>query len=295
MRNLSETQLHRIVTGSVIEVFKVMVAFNLEEVDPSVSVDLKGERVVGSVGFVGTITGTLYIHMTKEFARQITSAMLKRKRVDDGGEVDDAIGEMSSMIGGKLKSHMAGAGVACVLSAPSIVRGGEDLRVGAGGSMEMGRCVFRCRGHNALVLVNVSVAEGEPVAVTYPRHPKKILVRTITRGFEDGILSGVATTAEVSLSDKLNDYILRLGHSSVHLTGIIVELMTKGKVQVDFSEHTERMELVSQPDRLNSVQAMSLLEDYLVEVMPLSDSKKKSVRATQRIALPLSKPVRKHG
>ena len=102
--------------------------------------------------------------------------------------------------------------------------------------------------------------------VPYPKHPRDILVRIIHQGVEDGLVSTIRTNAEVPLSEKLKDYLLRLGYSSVHIMGIIAQLMTKAKVRVDFRNYTERLELVNPEDKLTSPQAMSLLEDYLAEV-----------------------------
>jgi len=100
---------------------------------------------------------------------------------------------------------------------------------------------------------------------SYPKHPREIQVRIIQRDMEDGLVSGIATTAEVALSDKLKDYLLRLGYSSAHISGLIVQLMTKEKVRIDFRDYSERIELVDPEDKLSSAQAMTLLDDFVTE------------------------------
>ena len=127
----------------------------------------------------------------------------------------------------------------------------------------------------------------------YPKHPREIPIRIINRSIEDGLLSGIATTAEVTLGEKLSDYLLRLGYSSAHITGIIVQLLTKGKVRVDFREYTERLELVNPADRLTSTQAMTLLEDFIAEISTPEDSDRKTTSSTQRIVVQLPKAGRK--
>ncbi|MDD2707813.1 MAG: hypothetical protein PHV34_07355 [Verrucomicrobiae bacterium] len=128
----------------------------------------------------------------------------------------------------------------------------------------------------------------------YPKHPRNIPIKIINRAIEDGLLSSIATTAEVALSEKVADYLLRLGYSSAHITGIIVQLLTKGKVRVDFREYTERLELINVGDRLTSGQAMSLLEDFLAEMTTPEDSNQKTSSSTQKIVVQLPKIPRGH-
>jgi hypothetical protein len=120
--------------------------------------------------------------------------------------------------------------------------------------------------------------------VPYPKHPKNIPVRIIHQGVEDGLLSAIKTNAEVSLGEKLNDYLLRLGYSNVHIMGIIAQLMTKAKVRVDFRNYTERLELINVEDRLTSPQAISMLEDYIAEMMTSEDAAG-NVKKTQKIVV----------
>jgi len=122
------------------------------------------------------------------------------------------------------------------------------------------------------------------MSIPYPKHPKDIHIRITNCDVEDGLLSSIKTTAEVCLVEKLNDYLLRLGYSSAHIMGIIVRLLTKSKVRVDFKNHTERLELLDQSDLLTAPQAISLFEDYIAETKrkegPMGDT-----HLTQRIVV----------
>lgn len=120
--------------------------------------------------------------------------------------------------------------------------------------------------------------------VPYPKHPRDIPVRIVHQAVEDGLLSSIKTNAEVPLNEKLDDYLLRLGYSSVHIMGIIAQLMTKGKVRVDFRNYTEKLELVNPEDRVSSPQAMSLLEDYISEVTKANDPSI-NAKSTQKIVV----------
>jgi hypothetical protein len=103
------------------------------------------------------------------------------------------------------------------------------------------------------------------MSVPYPKAPKDIPIRVIHCDIEDGLMSSIKTTAEISLAEKLNDYLYRLGYSSAHIMGILVRLMTKSKVRVDFRNHTERLELLDPTDSLTAPQAISLLEDFIAQ------------------------------
>jgi chemotaxis protein CheX len=86
--------------------------------------DPEGE-VVSSVGFIGEITGAIYLYTRASFARLLTSRMLgiSEADVDSGEMVNDALGELSNMVVGTVKSRLCDRGLSCTLTIPSIVRG----------------------------------------------------------------------------------------------------------------------------------------------------------------------------
>jgi hypothetical protein len=119
----------------------------------------------------------------------------------------------------------------------------------------------------------------------YPKNPREIKIRIIHRTISEGIVSSIKTTAEVPLNVKLYDYVVRLGYSSSHLVGFIVQLFTKGKVRVDFSSYTERLELIDPADKLSGAQAMSLFDDFVSEIgdKGMVDNMLDQTKTTQRI------------
>ncbi len=100
----------------------------------------------------------------------------------------------------------------------------------------------------------------------YPKHPKDIRVRIIQRSVDDDLVSEIETTAEIALSEKLNDYFSRLGGSSPEIVGVVLHLMTKEKVRIDFRDYIERLELMDPDDRISSAQAMTLLDDFVAGI-----------------------------
>jgi len=124
------------------------------------------------------------------------------------------------------------------------------------------------------------------MSVPYPKQPKDILIRITNRDVIDGLRSAMPTMDEMPLSEKLDEYLVRLGYSSTHIMGIAVRLLTKTKVRVDFRNYTERMELMDVADMLTTAQAISLLEDYMTSAHPPEQKPGSGMEATtQRIVV----------
>jgi chemotaxis protein CheX len=134
---------------AVPEVFRGMASMELspEPIPPSLPLDPDGQ-IIGSVGFTGEATGIIYLYAGVGFAKVITSRMLgiETAEVDPGDMVNDAIGELSNMVVGYVKSRLCDTGLHCTLTIPSVVRG-RQMRVE--GSCQVARTVlgFRNGGH----------------------------------------------------------------------------------------------------------------------------------------------------
>ena len=103
----------------------------------------------------------------------------------------------------------------------------------------------------------------ERLATSYPKSPRDIRVRIVHRTIVAGVLSPDGTTTENNLYAILSDYTQRLGYTSDHLSGLMIQLFTRGKVEVSFRDYCDRFELVNRTDRLQAAQAMAMLYDYL--------------------------------
>ena len=96
----------------------------------------------------------------------------------------------------------------------------------------------------------------------YPKPAEEIRIQIIRREIEDGMIAPGKNLSEVSLKDKMDEYLFRLGRSNTSVWAIALQLLTKGKVQVDFRKYTERLSLVFLEDKLPTIIAAQLLEDY---------------------------------
>lgn len=83
--------------------------------------------VAGSVGFIGSINGVMYIYLDNDLAKRVTSAFLGMdlNQVETEGHetVNDALGELTNMTVGTFKNKLCDMGHNCRLTIPSILRG----------------------------------------------------------------------------------------------------------------------------------------------------------------------------
>lgn len=97
-------------------------------------------------------------------------------------------------------------------------------------------------------------------------NPKEIGVRVIRREIEDGLQLGGESSENLFLNQKIDEYLLRMGFSNADVQGITVELLTKGKVRVDFRDYNERLVLVDPANRMPVSLAIRMYEDYAASV-----------------------------
>ena len=75
--------------------------------------------------------------------------------------------------------------------------------------------------------------------------------------------AGEVSESSLSLAEKMDEFIFRLGCSSAHTLGVVVQLLTVGKIRLDFREYNERLQLENATDALSRPEAMHLTEAYL--------------------------------
>jgi len=135
---ISETVFRETISRAVQDVFKTMLGKTTSLVnatdttvnDPSQwehPVQITGQQVVGTVGFIGDISGLIYLYLDATFANEIASHMLgmSAAELEEAGDevVNDAVGELTNMTVGTFKNQLADKGFACKLTIPSILRG----------------------------------------------------------------------------------------------------------------------------------------------------------------------------
>jgi hypothetical protein len=111
---------------------------------------------------------------------------------------------------------------------------------------------------------------------------------------EEGVLQS-SETRNLSLEIFLNDFLLKLGQSNFHVLGVVIQLLTRSKVRVDFRDYNIRLELGAGEKPMERPQAVAVFDDYILRSQK-SDGDK-SAELTQkimvqapRISLPKARP-----
>jgi chemotaxis protein CheX len=117
--------LEALVTSAVTEIFSTMLGMTIQPVPIEAGFGNGETHVAGTVGFIGRLSGVVYVYTTLSFARRITGTLLAmpEAEVSEDEMINDAMGEMANMLVGHMKSRIADRGMPCVLTIPSVVRG----------------------------------------------------------------------------------------------------------------------------------------------------------------------------
>lgn len=112
---LSSDDVAQIVT----EVWSSMLGIDAERLDGRP--EIEGPAVAGSVGVSGAVEAQISLEMNADAARQVAGLMFGME-VDEVSDDDvaDAVGELTNMVGGNVKSLIADSGM---LSLPVVAQG----------------------------------------------------------------------------------------------------------------------------------------------------------------------------
>jgi len=110
-------------------------------------------HIASCVGFIGRMTGVVYLYAQAQFAARMTGIILGLGEKEFGGDemVNDAMGELANMVVGNFKAALAERGQTCVLTIPSIVRG-SNFSIESVTSTTRRVLCFRCNSSDNLVV-----------------------------------------------------------------------------------------------------------------------------------------------
>jgi hypothetical protein len=104
-----------------------------------------------------------------------------------------------------------------------------------------------------------------------------------------GAGAGDVTESRMTVAEKVEEYVFRLGCTNAHVLGLVLQLLTVGKVRVDFREYYERLQLVTKSDLLPRTQAIPLVETFLNTLRKVPHNPEES-EFTQKIIIQPPKP-----
>jgi hypothetical protein len=114
------------------------------------------------------------------------------------------------------------------------------------------------------------------------------LVETRTR-MQDGVLLS-SETRELFLEAVIQDFQLQLGQTNAHILGVVIQILTRGKVRVDFRDYALRFELGEGQFIVERTQAVAIFDDYIKrqknDGLVSSDVTQKIMVQAPRVSLP---------
>ena len=95
-----------------------------------------------------------------------------------------------------------------------------------------------------------------------PKTSKEIMIRDEVFFIDQGAREPVPPKI-VTLASKIDEFILKVGHTSTHVMSVVVQLLTLGKVRLDFRDYSERLELLNLSEIMSRTQAAAVFEHHL--------------------------------
>jgi hypothetical protein len=117
------------------------------------------------------------------------------------------------------------------------------------------------------------------------REISQIQIRQTRTSTGPGQSGRAAETTTLSLGEKMDEYVFKMGCSSAHTLGVVVQLLTVGKIRLDFREHSERLQLENASDILSRAEAMQQTEAYLASMRDGVSEPADGLDATQKIII----------
>ncbi|MEZ5291506.1 MAG: chemotaxis protein CheX [Vicinamibacterales bacterium] len=142
------------------EIWLTTLGFTARPAEAEVSLPGDAATIDGIVNITGDQQVAVVLQVPKSLAERIASAMFGLgSRTPRAEDMQDAVGELSNMLGGNVKALLSGS---CHLSLPAVVHGeGYTIRVPTSHSVD--RITFECEGMPAVVSV-MSAPMGKAAA-----------------------------------------------------------------------------------------------------------------------------------
>jgi len=109
--------------------------------------------ISGIIGLGGNISASIMVHFEQESALRVTSSMLGMEYKEIDSDVIDAVGEMTNMIAGGIKTELAGIGIELDLGLPIVVTG-KNFNTDCINKEDSVLMPFKIDGHSMFVELN---------------------------------------------------------------------------------------------------------------------------------------------
>lgn len=86
---------------------------------------------------------------------------------------------------------------------------------------------------------------------------------TETRSFVQDGTQQSSEVREIALEAVIDEFLLKLGQSNAHVLGVVIQLLTRGKVRVDFRDYNLRFEMGPGMSCMERSEAVAVFDDYI--------------------------------
>ena len=69
-----------------------------------------------------------------------------------------------------------------------------------------------------------------------------------------------------TLAEKIEELVLKVGYSNAQALTVIIQILTVGKVRIDFRDYNQRLQLRFPKDIMNSSDAMEVFDTHLAHL-----------------------------
>jgi hypothetical protein len=84
-----------------------------------------------------------------------------------------------------------------------------------------------------------------------------------TRSFVQDGAQQSSEVREINLEVVIDEFLLKLGQSNAHVLGVVIQLLTRGKVRVDFRDYNLRLEMGPGANCMERSEAVAVFDDYI--------------------------------
>ena len=153
--NASDGAMYRAMVDNLVLATRDVIETMVTRDKVTFAVPLEGDalrpmsNVVGTVAFAGAASGLVAFYSTFDTAREITQSMLGAPDPPNS-QVVDAIGEITNMIAGSLRTRMSADGSVWAMSIPTVTTG-SDFYTTCVSDVRRILCPFRIGDHEVFV------------------------------------------------------------------------------------------------------------------------------------------------
>lgn len=79
---------------------------------------------------------------------------------------------------------------------------------------------------------------------------------------QDGVQQS-SEVREIALEAVIDEFLLKLGQSNAHVLGVVIQVLTRGKVRVDFRDYHLRLEMAPGLNCMERSEAVAVFDDYI--------------------------------